>query len=382
MGGDGYGQVKLALMNEILGRSFFANTVFGTAAPDTGNSEILAHFGTAAQKERFLQPLLDGDIVSCFSMTEPQGGGDPKQFKCRATKQKDGAWLLNGKKWYSSNARWASFFIVMAVTDADVPIYSGASMFVVPADRKGINIRRNVGTAFDLPGTGSEGYIHYEDVRLTDEDLLGNAGDAFKIAQYRLGGGRVHHAMRSVGQAQKALDMTCERALSRYTQGSMLSEKQMVQEVLADCWMDIEQFRLFVMKTAWMIDKYNDYKRVREYIAAAKTLASKVVLNTVSKAMHLHGSLGISNEMAFGDMLLRGYVMGIADGPDEVHKVGIAKRLLERYQPSPDLFPTAHIPKQVAAALDKYGKYLDLPGEKSPWVDYVKELRKDGSHAC
>jgi acyl-CoA dehydrogenase len=374
LGGNGFGQVQLALMNEILGRSFFGPTVFGTAAPDTGNAEILAHFGTDAQKRLYLQPLLDGDIVSCFSMTEPQGGSDPKTFKCRAVQQPDGSWRLNGHKWYSSNARWAAFLIVMAITDDRLPIYQGASMFIVPADRAGVRILRNVGTTFDLPGTGSEGYVAYEDVYLGDGDLLGRLGDAFKIAQFRLGGGRVHHAMRSAGLAGKALDMMCERALSRFTQGSMLAEKQLVQQTLAESWMAIEQFRLFVMRTAWKIDTLRSYDKVREDIAAAKTLASRVLIDTISKAMHLHGSLGISNEMPFGDMLLRGFVMGIADGPDEVHKTTIAKQVLRGYRAHAGLFPATHLPAATRAAVQQYEAELSLPGEKSPWVTYVKSL--------
>ena len=377
LGGNGFGQVQLALMNEILGRSFFGPTVFGTAAPDTGNAEILAHFGTDAQKRLSLQPLLDGDIVSCFSMTEPQGGSDPKTFKCRAVQQPDGSWRLNGHKWYSSNARWAAFLIVMAITDDRLPIYQGASMFIVPANRAGVRILRNVGTTFDLPGTGSEGYVAYEDVYLGDSDLLGRQGDAFKIAQFRLGGGRVHHAMRSAGLAGKALDMMCERALSRFTQGSMLAEKQLVQQTLAESWMAIEQFRLFVMRTAWKIDTLRSYDKVREDIAAAKTLASRVLIETISKAMHLHGSLGISNEMPFGDMLLRGFVMGIADGPDEVHKATIAKQVLRRYRAHAGLFPATHLPAATRAAVQQYESELSLPGETSPWVSYVKSLPEE-----
>lgn len=382
LGGNGYGQVKLALLNEVLGRSFFAPTVFGTAAPDTGNAEILAHFGREAQKQAWLRPLLDGEIVSCFSMTEPQGGADPRQFRARATRQPDGGWRLDGEKWYSSNARWASFLIVMAVTDPDVPIHEGASMFIVPIDRPGVHILRNVGTTFDPPGSGSEAYIRYEGVKLTDDDLLGGAGDAFRIAQFRLGGGRVHHAMRSVGLAAKVLEMTCERLLSRQTQGSLLADKQMVQEKLADCWLEIEQFRLFVLRAAWKIDRLNDYKLVREDIAAAKILAARVLKSVVAKAMHLHGSLGISNEMPFGDMLLRGFVMGIADGPDEVHKVTIARQLLRRHRASPGLFPSAHVPAVVRAARRKYAAALELPGDRSPWIEYVDGLAGDALDAA
>jgi acyl-CoA dehydrogenase len=377
LGGNGYGQVRLALMNEVLGRSFFAPTVFGTAAPDTGNAEILAHFGNEAQKRNYLQPLLDGDIVSCFSMTEPQGGADPGQFTCRATRQPDGSWRLNGRKWYSSNARWATFLIVMVITDPAVPVHEGASMFIVPADRPGVRILRNVGTTFDLPGTGSEAYIAYKDVHLTDADLLGMVGSAFRIAQFRLGGGRVHHAMRSVGLAQKSLDMMCERVLSRHTQGSLLADKQMVQDALAESWMELEQFRLFVMHTAWKIDKLNDYKQVREDISAAKILASRVLMGICSRAMHLHGALGISNEMPFGDMLLRSFVMGIADGPDEVHKVTIARRLLKGCQAAPGMFPSAHVPATTLSAMRKYDAALALPGDRSPWIRYLRDLPTD-----
>ncbi|AOR80497.1 acyl-CoA dehydrogenase family protein [Novosphingobium resinovorum] len=378
LGGDGYGQVKLALLNEILGYSFAAPTVFGTAAPDTGNAEIIAHFGTDEQKRTYLQPLLDGDIVSCYSMTEPGGGADPRVFTTRAIRQDDGTWKLSGRKWYSSNARWASFLIVFAVTDPDVPVHQGASLFLVPREREGVRIIRNVGTVGDLPGTGSEGYIHYDDVVVTDADLLGAPGDAFKIAQFRLGGGRVHHAMRSVAQAQKALDLLCRRALGRYTQGSLLSEKQMVQDVIAECWMDIQQFRLFVLHTAWKIDKEQNYKSVREHISAAKTLGARVVVNTVSKAMHLHGSLGLSNELPFGEMLMRGFVMGMADGPDEAHKVAVAKQVLRQYQPDEAEFTAMHQVTQVGNAMDKFATELALPGEKSPWIDYVRELQEQG----
>lgn len=382
LGGNGYGQLKLALLNEVLGRSFAAPTVFGTAAPDTGNAEILAHFGTEAQKKTYLQPLLDGDIVSCYSMTEPQGGSDPKQFKTRAVRQPDGTWRLNGYKWYSSNARFAALIIVFAVTNPDVPVHEGASLFIIPAGHEGVKILRNAGNPADPPGVGCEGYIHYDNVRLTDADLLGGVGDAFKIAQTRLGGGRIHHAMRSVAQAQKAFDWMCTRALSRFTQGTKLSEKQMVQDVIAESWMAIQQFRLFVLHTAWKIDKVKNYREVREDIAAAKTLAAKIVIDTVTKAMHIHGSLGLSNEMQFGDMLARGFIMGVADGPDEVHKITIAKQILRKYHADEGVFPDAHLLRQVTHAMDKYHSELQLPGFKSPWIEHARKLRAEGLIDC
>ena len=206
LGGQGYGQVKLALLNEILGRSYWAPTVFGTAAPDTGNAEILAMFGTPAQKARFLQPLLDGDIVSTFSMTEPQAGADPKEFVCRATRDGDD-WVIEGEKWFSSNARYAAFLIVMAVTDLQAAPHQRMSMFIVPSETPGINILRNVPTMAESEehDTGIHGYIRYEKVRVPADAMLGGPGQGFAVAQARLGGGRVHHAMRTVGRCNPSV---------------------------------------------------------------------------------------------------------------------------------------------------------------------------------
>jgi acyl-CoA dehydrogenase len=368
LGGGGWGQLKLALMNEILGRSFFAPTIFGTAAPDTGNAEILAHFGNPAQKERYLKPLLDGDIVSCFSMTEPQGGADPKVFTARAVRDGDG-WILQGEKWFASNARWAEFLIVMAVTEPDVSIYKGASMFLVPTQTAGVEFVRNAGMAFEQPEHGAHAYLRFNDVRLGDEDLLGKPGDAFRIAQTRLGGGRVHHAMRTVGLARRAFEAICERVQSRTTQGEVLSHKQMVQAEVADLWMEIEQFRLFVLQTAWKIDRFNDYKLVRQDIAAAKVLSERVMVSAARRAIHLHGALGVSNEMLFGEWLLWGYALGLADGPSEVHQITVAKAALGQVAPTDDLFPSAHVPGGARRIAERYRRELALPGHRRGWLD-------------
>src|SRR2546421_296154 len=223
LGGQGYGQLKLALLNEILGRSQWAPIVFGCQAPDTGNAEIIAHYGTPEQKERYLQPLLNGELFSCYSMTEPHAGADPTLFKTRAVKDGE-EWVINGWKFFSSNAKTASFLIVMAVTNPDVSPYKGMSMFLVPTDTPGVNIVRNVGLGGERLNEGAHALIHYEDVRVPADALLGGEGQAFVIAQTRLGGGRIHHAMRTIGLAQKAIDMMCERALSRETQGSGLAD--------------------------------------------------------------------------------------------------------------------------------------------------------------
>ncbi len=332
LGGQGYGQLKLALLNEILGRSSWAPIVFGCQAPDTGNAEIIAHYGTPEQKERYLQPLLSGEMFSCYSMTEPQGGSDPTLFTTRAVKDGD-EWVLDGWKFFSSNARTAAFLIVMAVTDPDVSAYQGMSMFLVPSDTPGVNIVRNVG--------------------------LGGEGQAFAIAQTRLGGGRIHHAMRTIGMAQKAIDAMCERALSREVQGGMLSDKQFVQGYIADSYAQLAQFRLFVLYTAWTIDKHNDYRRVRKDIAAVKVLMPGVLHDIALRAIQVHGALGVSNEMPLQGMLLAASIMGLADGPTEVHKLTIARQVLRNYRPSEDGWPSTHLPRRLAAAREKYAEHLE-----------------------
>jgi acyl-CoA dehydrogenase len=358
LGGQGYGQIKLALMNEILGRSRFAPIVFGCQAPDSGNAEILAHYGTPDQKKRFLQPLLDNEIVSAFSMTEPQGGADPKVFRTKAELRGDD-WVINGEKWFSSNAHLASFLIVMAVTDPQAKEYERMSMFIVPKETAGVEILRNLGVGTHET-EGSHAYIRYSDVHVPKDAMLGPRGGAFVVAQTRLGGGRIHHAMRTIGQVRKAFDMMCERVLSRETQGSRLADKQMVQEKIADSWMEIEQFRLLVLRTAWKIDRYKDYLKVRRDIAAVKALMPKVFHDVASRALFLHGSLGATGEMPFVEQVIQSFHMGLADGPTEVHKITVARQVLRDYKPVNDLFPSQHIPKLRAAALKKYADRIEL----------------------
>jgi acyl-CoA dehydrogenase len=363
LGGQGYGQLKLCLLNEILGRSSWAPVIFGCQAPDTGNAEIIARYGTPEQKEQYLRPLLDGELFSCYSMTEPHGGSDPTQFRTRAVRVKGegeagGEWVLNGWKFFSSNARTASFFIVMAVTNPDVNPYRGMSMFLVPSGTPGIEIVRNVGLGGDPLGEGSHALIHYQDVRVPADALLGGEDQAFAIAQTRLGGGRIHHAMRTIGLAGKALDMMCERALSRQTKGSALADKQFVQGYIADSYAQLTQFRLFVLHTAWAIDKYNDYQKVRKDIAAVKALMPGVLHDIAQRALQVHGALGVSNEMPFHTMILGASVLGLADGPTEVHKVAVARQVLREHKPSDDLWPTEHLPKKMAAARAKFAAHL------------------------
>ncbi len=358
LGGQGYGQVKLALLNEILGRSRWAPSVFGSQAPDSGNAEIIALFGTDEQKRRYLQPLLDGDISSCYSMTEPQGGSDPGLFVTRAERDGD-SWLINGEKWFSSNARHASFYIVMAVTNPEARTRDKMSLFIVPAETPGIEIVRNVGVGGESSDHASHGYVRYTNVRVPLDHVLGGEGQAFAIAQTRLGGGRIHHAMRTIALARKAFDMMCERAVSRQTRQGPLGSFQMTQEKIADSWIQIEQFRLLVLRTAWLIDKHHDYQMVRRDIAAVKVAMPQVLHDVVQRAMHLHGALGVSNEMPFIRMMVAAESLGIADGPTEVHKLTLARRTLAEYEPVTTLFPSAHIPTRRAAARARLAERLE-----------------------
>jgi acyl-CoA dehydrogenase len=367
LGGPGFGQVRLALLNEILGRTGPGPTVgpvvFGCAAPDTGNAEILAHYGTAEQKERYLKPLLEGTMFSAFSMTEPQGGSDPNTFSTRAVLEGD-EWVISGEKWFSSNARWAEILIVLAVTDPDAAPSGRMSMFVVPTATPGVEFVRHVGVSgwVEGEGGGDHSYIRYSGVRIPRNYILGDVGEGFLVAQTRLSGGRVHHAMRSVGHMKAAFEMMTERAQSRFTQGEVLARKQLVQDMIAEAWMEIEQFRLFVLQTAWKIDKYNNYKKVRKDIAASKVIASRTLVDVATKALQIHGSLGISDEMPFVSMIVNGLHVGIADGPSEIHKLTIARELLKEVAPHEGVFPSQHIPALVEKARARYADTLARHG--------------------
>jgi alkylation response protein AidB-like acyl-CoA dehydrogenase len=231
-------------------------------------------------------------------------------------------------------------------------------MFVVPRETPGINVLRNVGLGYEPVGGGREGYVRYEDVRVPADHMLGPRGGAFVVAQTRLGGGRIHHAMRTVGLVRRIFDMMCERAVSRHTQGESLANKQLVQEMIADSWMEIESFRLLTLQTAWKIDQYDDYKRVRADISAVKAMMQKVLHDVSARALQIHGSLGVTHEMPFVEYLTESFVLGLADGPTEVHKVTLARQLLKGYRAAPDLFPSEHLLRRRAEAEAKVADRL------------------------
>ncbi|GJF03883.1 acyl-CoA dehydrogenase family protein [Pseudonocardia sp. D17] len=357
LGGKGYGQLRLALLNERLGRSHSAPVVFGCQAPDSGNAEILAHYGTDHLKKTFLEPLVANEIVSCFSMTEPHGGSDPTGFRTTAVLDGD-EWVINGEKWFSSHALFADFLIVMAVTEPDAPPHRSMSMFVVPADTPGLERVRDVSVWGHEEPVGTHQYLRYTDVRVPAENLLGERGAGFAVAQTRLGGGRIHHAMRTVGLVGSAFEMMKRRAVSRTTKGERLADKQLVQEMIADTWIQLEQFRLLVLRTAWRIDRYNDYRKVRADISAVKAAMPKVLLDASSRAIQIHGSLGISTELPFGKWVMESFHMGLADGATEIHKVNLAQALLRGTEPDDGLFPPYIRPTLRARAHDRFAEVL------------------------
>lgn len=350
LGGQGYGQVKLALMNEIIGAARFGPIVFGNQAPDSGNAEILARFGTEAQKAAYLRPLLNGEIVSCFSMTEPQGGSDPLLIDTTAVRDGD-EWVINGEKWFSTNASTADFFIVMAKSEFDAKPHESISTLIIPAGTPGLEVVRDVGYGNAHP---THGYVRYTDVRVPLDHMLGEPGQGFVVAQTRLGGGRIHHAMRTIAKARKALEYMKRRAVSRTTKGSSLSHKQLVQEKIALSWVQLEQFRLLVLQTAWKIDKHGDYFKVRKDIAAVKFTMPQVMHDIAGRALHLHGSLGLSTEMPFAQWVIESYYLALADGPTEVHQITVARELLKGIEPDTDLFPDYHLPRRAEAARRLY----------------------------
>jgi acyl-CoA dehydrogenase len=232
-------------------------------------------------------------------------------------------------------------------------------MFIVPAETPGVEIIRNVGVGTESEDTATHAYMRYHDVRVPADHILGAEGAAFDIAQARLGGGRIHHAMRTIAQIRRTFDMMLERAASRHVRSGTLGAQQLTQEKIADTWIEMEQFRLLVLRTAWLIDKHQDYSLVRKDISAVKAAMPKVYYNAVTRAMHLHGSLGISNEMPFSHLLVEAEVMALADGPTEIHQMTLAKELLKTATPHPGLFPTEHIPTRRAAAQAKLAQHLE-----------------------
>lgn len=351
LGGRGYGQVKLGLMHEIIGRSRFGPMCFGNQAPDSGNSEILARHGSPDQKSRWLEPMLEGTLRSAYVMTEPAAGADPTLLTTSAVLDGD-EWVVNGEKWFITNASLADFFIVMVVTDPDAPRHNRASQLIIPVGTPGVDIVREIPTIEDQnPASGgwdSHAVVNFTDVRVSQEAMLGTRGAGFTIAQERLGPGRIHHCMRWIGQASRALDMLCERSLYRFSHGSLLSEKQTVQNWIADSWAQLNAARLMTLQAAWKIDTYG-VASARAEISAIKFWGAQMMHDVIDRSLQLHGSLGYSGDMPLEEMYRYARAARIYDGPDEVHRVVVARQVLKNYTAPPDGVPTEHIPTRRAA---------------------------------
>ena len=361
LGGQGYGQVKLGLMHEILGSSPLAPLMFGNAAPYSGNSEVLAMGGTPEQKDRYLYPLLAGDLKSAFSMTEPDtAGSDPTMLKTRAVRDGDD-WVINGHKWYSSNGSIADFMIVMAVTDPDARPHQRASMFIVDADTPGVNVVRDVATMehpYDSFGRyGNHAEILYEDVRIPGDALLGAQGAGFLIAQQRLYPGRIHHCMRWLGVARRAFDMMCERSLYRESHGKTLSQHQTIQNWIADSEAEMTAARLMTLHAAWKMDT-EGVAAARKDIALIKFYGAKVLHDVVDRALQAHGGLGYSTDLPLEAMYRFARAARIYDGPDEVHRASVARQVLRGYEAPADGVPTERIPTRREAARLQFADVL------------------------
>jgi acyl-CoA dehydrogenase len=329
-GGTGQGFLAYAFLNEEIGRSSYAQLVFGCQAPDAGNAEILHLFGTDEQKDRWLAPLVAGEIRSFFSMTEPEvSGSDPTTLRTLAVRDGED-WLIDGHKWFSSGADGAAFGIVMAVTDPEAEPHRRASQIIVPADTPGVEVVRPI----PVLGHAGRGWsthceVWYRGVRVPVENTLGEPGDGFRIAQKRLGPGRIHHVMRWLGQMQRAFELLCRYALEREAFGSRLADKQTVQNWIADSAAEIHACRLMTLDAAQKIDE-GDEARVE--VSVIKFYAARVLHDVIDRAIQVHGARGLTDETPLAEMYANARAARIYDGPDEVHRMVVSRRILKEFE--------------------------------------------------
>ena len=329
-GGTGLGFLAYAHLNEEIGRSTYAQLVFGCQAPDAGNAEILHLFGTEEQKERWLRPLVAGEIRSFFSMTEPEvPGSDPTTL--RTTARRDGdEWVIDGHKWFSSGADGAAFGIVMAVTDPDAKPHRRASQILVPADTPGVEVVRPI-PVMGHAGSGWSTHceVWYREARVPVANTLGEPGDGFRIAQKRLGPGRIHHVMRWLGQMQRAFELMCSYSLEREAFGSRLADKQTVQNWIADSAAAIHACRLMTLDAARKIDE-GDEARVE--VSVIKFYAAQALHDVIDRAIQVHGARGLTDETPLAEMYASARAARIYDGPDEVHRMVVSRRILKEFE--------------------------------------------------
>jgi acyl-CoA dehydrogenase len=332
LGGMGLGFLDHAMVSEALGRSPYGHYVCGAQAPDAGNIEILIEYGSEEQRNHWLQPLLTGETRSCFSMTEPdKPGSNPVWMDTTATRDGD-EYVINGHKWFTTSADGATFAVVMAVTNPEAPPHQRASLIIVPTETPGFHLVRNIpcmGHAGD--DWASHGEIKYENVRVPIKNCLGEEGSGFAIAQSRLGAGRIHHCMRWIGIAERSLDLMCRRAITRnIAPGEALASRQTVQNWIAESRAAIDAARLMVLNTAWKIDN-SGIKAARIDVSTCKFVAARAMLDTVDRAIQVHGALGISDDTVLQKFYRHERAARIYDGPDEVHQRVVARQILKGY---------------------------------------------------
>jgi alkylation response protein AidB-like acyl-CoA dehydrogenase len=329
-GGSGNGFLEYAYLNEEIGRTFVAQLIFGCQAPDAGNGEILHLFGTDDQKERFLKPLVAGEVRSFFGMTEPEvAGSDPTLLQARATRDGD-EWVIDAHKWFSSGADGAGFGIVMVVTDPDAAPHERATMILVPTDTPGYELVRRVPVmGHEGRGWGTHCETRFTNVRVPVENTLGPVGSGFTIAQKRLGPGRIHHVMRWLGQMQRAFELLCSYSLERKAFGGALAEKQTVQNWIADSAAEIQACRLMTLQAAHRLDE-GDEARVE--VSLVKFYAARVLHDVIDRALQVHGGLGMTEDTPLAVMYRMARGARIYDGADEVHKLVVARRILREFE--------------------------------------------------
>jgi acyl-CoA dehydrogenase len=339
--GAGLSNSDYAPLAEILGRSHIASEACNCSAPDTGNMEVLYQFATPEQKERWLLPLLDGEIRSAFAMTEPDVASSDATNIAMSIERDGEEYVLNGRKWWTSGAMHphCRIMIVMGKTAPDGPIHKQQSMILVPLETPGVTVMRNL-SVFGYDDQEGHAEVDFADVRVPASNLIAGEGDGFMIAQARLGPGRIHHCMRALGAAERALEAMCARAVSRVTFGQPIAMRGNVQDWIAESRIEIEMARLLTLKAAWMMDTVGN-RQARMEISAIKVAAPNVALRVVDRAIQVHGGAGVSDDFNLAGAYAHLRTLRLADGPDEVHKLSIARRELAPYVPREEPAPTA-----------------------------------------
>ncbi len=331
---DGLSNLDYAPLAEIMGRSHIASQACNCSAPDTGNMEVLTQFGTPEQQEQWLYPLLEGEIRSAFAMTEPAvASSDATNIECRIERDGDD-YVINGRKWWISGAADArcKVFILMGKTDPSAPRHLQQSQVLVPTDAPGVDIIRAL-PVFGYQDQEGHCEIQFTDVRVPVTNVIGQEGGGFAIAQARLGPGRIHHCMRAIGAAERALELMCKRVSSRVAFGRPLSEQGVIREWIADSRMEIEQSRLLTLKAAWLMDTVGN-KGAAVEISSIKVVVPNMALRVIDRAIQAHGGGGVSDDFPLAAMYAGIRTLRLADGPDEVHRRQVAKRELARYTPA------------------------------------------------